>query len=263
MLRLPLAVACVLLCVQSAFADLALTVKDIGLMLRSGYSSKVILADLATRHFAETLDVNHEAYLLDLHASPELIAALKSGQFSASLKEKLARVTIPIQQADEAKRMAQQGANRQAEEERQRTQRQSQSQIVVAPISGQTSEFLTPSEKAAKQRAEKIAEIAEIKDYWATHPQERAAQQAAEARAAQEKARQDEEAGHEEARQLKRKYERAIQSEGDQPASSIRVTGAMFPESDAARDVKRKYESAIRDAGDKPASSINVFVPFP
>jgi hypothetical protein len=158
MLRFPLVVACVLLCAQSAFADLAMTVKDIGLMLRSGYSSKAILADLATRHFTDTLDANHELYLLDLHASPELIAALKNGQYAASLQEKLARVTVPIQQADEAKRMTQQAADRQAEERQQLAQRKSQSQIVIAPISGQTSEFLTPSESAAKRRVEKAAE---------------------------------------------------------------------------------------------------------
>jgi len=171
-MRLPLVILCVLVGAHNLFADLALTVKDIGLMLRSGYSSKAILADLATRHFTETLDANHEAYLLDLHASPELIAALKSGQFSASLKEKLARVTVPIQQADEAKRMAQQAANRQAEERQQLAQRQSQSQIVVAPVSAPTTDFLTPSEIAEKQRQAKLAAIAERARYCAEHPVE-------------------------------------------------------------------------------------------
>jgi hypothetical protein len=169
-MRLPLAILCVLAGSHGLFADLALTVKDIGLMLRSGYSSKAILADLATRHFAETLDANHESYLLDLHASPELIAALKSGQYGASLQEKIARVTVPIQQADEAKRMTQQAADRQSEERQQLAQRKPQ--IVVAPVSAQTTEFLTPSEIAAKQREAKQAAIAERARYCAEHPVE-------------------------------------------------------------------------------------------
>jgi hypothetical protein len=83
MLRLPMVVLCVVLCAHGLFAGTALTVKEISLMLRSGYSSKAILADLATRHFAETLDAKNENELTELHASPELITALKSGEHAA------------------------------------------------------------------------------------------------------------------------------------------------------------------------------------
>jgi hypothetical protein len=164
----------------------------------------------------------------------------------------IALVAVTIQQADEAKRMAQQAAANQPRESQ-------QAEIVVAPAQTRSITFQTPSEIAAAQRAAKIAQIKEIKDYWDTHPQERAAQQAAAAEAAQEKAARDKKAGHEEALEIKRKYEWEIQSHRNKPASSISVFGAAFPKSDEARDVKNKYDWAIIQAGDRPASSIHVF----
>lgn len=162
-MRLPLVILCVLIGSHGLLADLlALTVKDVSLMLRSGYSSKAILAEIATRHFAETLDANSESDLVELHASPELISALKSGEHAASLSEALARVTVPIQQAEEAKRITQDAMNRQPVA-------QPQSQFVVAPAQTNPITFLTPSEVAAKQREAKLAAIAERARYCAEH----------------------------------------------------------------------------------------------
>jgi hypothetical protein len=61
-----------------------LTAKEIGLMLRSGYSSDTILHDLSARHFAGPLDPSSEAELRQLNASPKLLDDLKSGRFDAT-----------------------------------------------------------------------------------------------------------------------------------------------------------------------------------
>jgi nucleoredoxin len=81
--------------------QLPLTVKDISLMLRSGYSSNAILKELAVRHFADTLDEPKQNTLFQAHASDDLIKALQSGAYSLSA-EKTAAVQQQI--ADQAKR---------------------------------------------------------------------------------------------------------------------------------------------------------------
>jgi nucleoredoxin len=64
--------------------QLPLTVNEIGLMLRSGYSSNALMQELSTRHFADTVDEAKEKTLVKAGASGELIAALKSGIYSLS-----------------------------------------------------------------------------------------------------------------------------------------------------------------------------------
>jgi nucleoredoxin len=64
-----------------------LTVRDIGLMLRSGFSSDAIMQDLAKRHFVDKLDGTTETALLKAGASPALIFALKTGSYSLSPEE--------------------------------------------------------------------------------------------------------------------------------------------------------------------------------
>lgn len=63
---------------------LPLTVSDISLMLRTGYSSNSLVQELSQRHFADTLDTTKEQTLIKAGASPELIAALKNGTYSLS-----------------------------------------------------------------------------------------------------------------------------------------------------------------------------------
>jgi nucleoredoxin len=92
---------------------LPLTVSELSLMLRSGYSNSSVMQELSQRHFVDTIDEAKEKTLVNSGASPELIAALKSGAYSLST-EKTAAV---LQQMDaEAQRRAQQAdASRKAQ----------------------------------------------------------------------------------------------------------------------------------------------------
>ncbi|MFL6518937.1 MAG: thioredoxin-like domain-containing protein [Chthoniobacterales bacterium] len=59
-----------------------LSLKDVSLMLRSGYSSEAVEREVAARHFLGTLDAAAEKNLLQAGASPALISGLKSGAFA-------------------------------------------------------------------------------------------------------------------------------------------------------------------------------------
>jgi nucleoredoxin len=93
--------------------QLPLTVRELSLMLRSGYSSNSVMQELAQRHFVDTIDAAKETALLSAGASPELIAALKSGTYSLSAEQTAAA----LQQMDvETRRRAQQAdSSRKAE----------------------------------------------------------------------------------------------------------------------------------------------------
>ena len=72
----------------SVFASPApLTTNEIGLMIRTGYSSKTILEELAKRRFADSFDAAKESKLLRAGASPELVIELKSGRYTISPQE--------------------------------------------------------------------------------------------------------------------------------------------------------------------------------
>ena len=64
--------------------QLPLTVSDISLMLRTGYSSNALMKELSARRFLDTLDEAKENTLMSAGASTELIAALKNGTYSLS-----------------------------------------------------------------------------------------------------------------------------------------------------------------------------------
>src|SRR5215471_548714 len=59
-----------------------LTIKDVSLMLRSGYSSQEVLRELSVRRFADTLDSTAEEQLTRIGASAALIEGLRSFQLS-------------------------------------------------------------------------------------------------------------------------------------------------------------------------------------
>ncbi len=59
-------------------AVIPLTVKDVSLMLRSGYSSEEVLRELSTRQFADTLDFTTQRELTRVGASAALIEALRN-----------------------------------------------------------------------------------------------------------------------------------------------------------------------------------------
>jgi thiol-disulfide isomerase/thioredoxin len=66
---------------------LPLTAKEVGLMLRSGYSSEAVIGELTSRRFADTLDAAAEKNLMQSGATPALVQALKSGKYSVSPEE--------------------------------------------------------------------------------------------------------------------------------------------------------------------------------
>src|SRR5207253_259209 len=93
--------------------QLPLTVSEISLMLRSGYSSDSVMQELSKRHFADAVDEAKEKTLVKASASAELIAALKSGVYSLSA-EKTAAVQEQMA-AEEERRAAQAEASRKAD----------------------------------------------------------------------------------------------------------------------------------------------------
>jgi thiol-disulfide isomerase/thioredoxin len=96
--------------------QVSLTAKEIGLMLRSGYSSEAVLRELSARKFADTLDPTTEKQLVQAGATPKLIEVLRSGAYQlppseiAAVKAKLAaqeergaEAMQPSKQAESAK----------------------------------------------------------------------------------------------------------------------------------------------------------------
>jgi len=79
-------VACAVALVANA-ASPPLTVKEISLMLRSGYSSKAVLEEVTKRRFADTFDTFKENQLIYAGATPELLATLKNGTYTVSAEE--------------------------------------------------------------------------------------------------------------------------------------------------------------------------------
>jgi thiol-disulfide isomerase/thioredoxin len=105
--------------------QLPLTVSEISLMSRTGYSSESLMQELSQRHFADTINEDKEKTLIKAGGSAELIAALKSGAYSLSA-EKTAAVLQQMQieaqrRAEQAEAVMKADARYQAEIIRQRT----------------------------------------------------------------------------------------------------------------------------------------------
>jgi nucleoredoxin len=64
-----------------------LTAKEIGLMLRSGYSGQAVMRELSARHFADSFDSTVEKQLVQSGANQSLIDALRSGAYRLSPSE--------------------------------------------------------------------------------------------------------------------------------------------------------------------------------
>lgn len=64
-----------------------MSVKDISLMLRSGYSSDAVESEVAARHFIGTLDAAGEKSLTQAGASATFVSKLKSGAFAVPASE--------------------------------------------------------------------------------------------------------------------------------------------------------------------------------
>ena len=109
-------ICAVILTVAATFTVLAkpspLTVKEVSLMLRSGYSVAGVEAELGKRHFIESIDDAAEKTLLAAGATPALVAALRSGaytvppeQIAAAQAEIDAQARRKAAQAEEARQM--------------------------------------------------------------------------------------------------------------------------------------------------------------
>ena len=64
-----------------------LTAREVGLMLRSGYSSDAVIRELATRHFADAFDSTVEEQLKRAGANESLLNALRTGSYAATASE--------------------------------------------------------------------------------------------------------------------------------------------------------------------------------
>ena len=103
---------------------LSLTLKDVCLMLRSGYSSEAVQRELSVRHLAETCDPAGETALRGAGASPSLIDAIKSGAYQTSQADAQAaleqRTAQAQRQAFEAERLRKMDSLYQAQRARER-----------------------------------------------------------------------------------------------------------------------------------------------
>jgi hypothetical protein len=128
-MRILLAMVLVFQCTRCVSAE-PLTVKEITLMLHCGYSSETVLRVLSNRHFAGDLNPAAEKELTNVNASPSLIDALKSGNYSASSQEMArARELASAQKVWVQKTIAaQEDASRQIAPQQSRNTR-----IIVAP----------------------------------------------------------------------------------------------------------------------------------
>lgn len=99
-MRLSVCVVVGVLVLSSQAGQLPLTVSEVGLMLRAGYSSDSVLRELSARRCVDAVDEAKEKALVNAGASAELIAALKSGMYSLSA-DKTAAVLEQMAALDE------------------------------------------------------------------------------------------------------------------------------------------------------------------
>jgi hypothetical protein len=104
MRRVPVLIFFLVFLCRVLASPLPLTAKDVSLMLRSGYSSDVILHELASRHFSDVCDASVENQLLKAGASQALVDALRSGVYKSSESEtELAKQRLAAQEIARAK----------------------------------------------------------------------------------------------------------------------------------------------------------------
>lgn len=99
-MRRALVIVLSMLALAGQAGQLPLTVSEISLMLRSGYSSATVMKELSARHFVDVMNETNQKALLNAGGSPELIAALSSGTYSLSA-EKTAAMLQRMAELDE------------------------------------------------------------------------------------------------------------------------------------------------------------------
>src|SRR5438552_15483809 len=72
---------------RAVSGPMPLTAKEVGLMLRSGYSSEAVIRELSARHFADTFDPTIEKQLTQAGASTALLDGLRNGAYQLSTAE--------------------------------------------------------------------------------------------------------------------------------------------------------------------------------
>lgn len=126
--------------IASQAGQLPLTVGEISLMLRAGYSSNTLMKELSNRHFVDVLDEAKERTLSNAGASAELIAALKTGTYSLSV-DKTEAVLQQMSAADQ--RRAAQAESARKSDDRYRAQvTRERSASPTSPTIGGMQEFL-------------------------------------------------------------------------------------------------------------------------
>jgi hypothetical protein len=104
MRRVPVLIFFLVFLCRVLATPLPLTGKDVSLMLRSGYSSDVILRELSSRHFSDAFDAAIEKELIKAGASQTLVDALRSGVYKSSDSEtELAKQRLAAQEIARAK----------------------------------------------------------------------------------------------------------------------------------------------------------------
>jgi nucleoredoxin len=68
-------------------AALPLTVKEISLMLRSGYNAAAVERELTTRHFVDNLDEMKRQQLIHAGVTPQLLQDIETGKFAVPKEE--------------------------------------------------------------------------------------------------------------------------------------------------------------------------------
>lgn len=120
----------------SRAGSLPLTNKEIALMLRSGYSSDIVLAELASRRVLDAFDPMTKKEVVEFGASPQLVAALEGGAYVVSGSEANQARTREAEIA--ARRQAQIEQDRKLSTLYQATQASARAASALAPPSGET-----------------------------------------------------------------------------------------------------------------------------
>ena len=115
---------------------LPLTNKEIALMLRTGYSSEAVIAELGQRHVREALDPVAKKSMVEFGASAQLILALESGAYQVSNGEAERARNRETEVA--ARRQAQIEQDRNLSTLFQAQRAQTRSQVPTAPSPGES-----------------------------------------------------------------------------------------------------------------------------
>lgn len=111
-----------------------LTTKEMGLMLRSGYSSAAVMRELSERHFADTFDSAVEKQLQQAGANPALLDALRSGTYRPSAEEAAAASEKLMAEQERAAQAVEQSKESAAEKESEAARARPKPGVAAEPV---------------------------------------------------------------------------------------------------------------------------------